>query len=238
MQGSIQNREAFLQTIASRLGRERKTEIMKPVWAYNPQEQVLKDATKEELVDVLKTQCLKIHTDLTIATKAELPEKLHHLIKEYGGKSIVTWKDARYEEYGVNKLLKEELKMEDIEVFEWESSIGKENIDKADHANIGITISEMTLAESGTVVLFSGKDRGRTVSFLPTHSIVIVPKSTLVPRMTQAAKMLRDKVQNGEQIASCINYITGPSNSADIEMNLVVGVHGPIKAAYILVEDI
>jgi L-lactate dehydrogenase complex protein LldG len=52
--------------------------------------------------------------------------------------------------------------------------------------------------------------------------------------MTQAARVMRKK---GDGISSCVNFITGPSNSAVIEMNLVVGVHGPVHAAYIVIED-
>ncbi|WP_099352570.1 LutC/YkgG family protein [Fredinandcohnia onubensis] len=237
MKGTIQNRDAFLDQIAKQLGRERKRTLTAPVWKHNPQEEVLKDATEDELVEVLKLQCTKIHTELIVSSKATLSEDLEKKIEDVGSGPIVTWKDERFEKFGLQPLIKEKLPSKQADVFEWNPDLGKENISKAEQANIGITISEITLAESGTVVLYSGPNRGRTISFLPTHSIVIVPKSTIVPRMTQAAKLIREKVKNREQVPSAINFITGPSNSADIEMNLVVGVHGPVKVTYILVED-
>jgi len=56
--------------------------------------------------------------------------------------------------------------------------------------------------------------------------------------MTQATKIIRNKFNNGEAVPSCINYITGPSKSSDIEMKLVVGVHGPVKVKFIVIQDL
>lgn len=239
MPGTIQNREAFLSHIANRLGRERKANVTPPKWKYNPQEEVYKGASSDELLELFKKHGTGINSEVFVTNKNKAAEVVHERIKELGGGPIVTWKDSRYEDsFALGKLFKEQLPQDNIKVFEWNPDLGRENIEKANEANIGITISEITLAESGTVVVFSGKDKGRTVNFLPEYSIILIPKSSIVPRMTQAAKILREKVQNGEVLPSCINYITGPSKSSDIEMKLVVGVHGPVKVNFIVVEDL
>lgn len=237
MAGSIVNRESFLSNIATQLGRAPKTQLTKPVWQYQPQDRVLKDATKDELVAVLEQQCKNINTNMIVTTTANLATDLQKVVEQYGGRSVITWQDERYENYGLSPLMHTKWPQEDIELYVWDETQPAENIRQAEKANIGITISEMTLAESGTAVLFSDKHKGRSVSFLPEKSIILIPKSTIVPRITQAARWISQKVQNGERIASCINFITGPSNSADIEMILIVGVHGPIKATYIVIED-
>jgi L-lactate dehydrogenase complex protein LldG len=239
MTGIIQNREAFLNKIASQLGRPRRsTPVERPNWKFRPQDDVLKDATQDELVEVLKEQCKRIHTSIKTTNLKDLPSILNEVVTETGGGPIVTWKDERFSQWGLDRLMKSEWPTQNIDISEWDHTKGTENIKKAEKANVGITISEVTLAESGTVVLFSDENKGRTVSFLPATFIALIPKSTLVPRMTQAAQKMREIYQKTSHVASCINFITGPSNSADIELNLVVGVHGPVKATYIFINDL
>lgn len=233
----IQNREQFLLNIAANLGRSVRTEVERPKWTYRPQHEVLKDATQDELVEVLQKQCQNIHTTCHITTFSELPNMLRGIVESFGGESVITWKDDRYAQLGLTSLFTE-FKEENIEIYEWNEHTPEENIRQAEKANIGITISEMTLAESATAVLYSDKHRGRTMNFLPEKSIVLIPKSTIVPRITQAAAHIHRQIENGESIPSCILFMTGPSNSADIEMVLIVGVHGPVKATYIVIEDI
>ncbi|MCA1055679.1 lactate utilization protein C [Rossellomorea aquimaris] len=231
--GQIQNRGSFLDKLARNLGRERRSEIVKPDWQHNPQWEVYKGYSQDDLVEVLKKQCGLIHTEVHETVKSELSTLIPYLIKQYGGKSVVTWDDPRFEETGLS-----EMGDADITHHVWDAEGGEENLSFSATADVGITFSDMTLAESGTVVLFSDQGKGRAVSLLPVVYISIIPKSTIVPRMTQAAKHIHDKIENGELVASCVNFISGPSNSADIEMNLIVGVHGPVKATYVIVDDL
>ncbi|WP_340373699.1 lactate utilization protein C [Peribacillus sp. FSL E2-0218] len=232
MKGTIHNEGTFLANIAKKLGRPLITEgISPPVWKNAPQREVLKHATPNDLVEELQEQCKRVHTDFHLTDTTQVKHRLNQVIEQLGNGPLIIPNDDRFSEYELDELLLEK------DTFVWDHHAGRKNIEKAERANIGITFSEMTLAESATVVLFSSKDHGRSISFLPSCHISIIPKSTIIARMTQAAAAIRSKVARGEVVPSCINFITGPSNSADIEMDLVVGVHGPIKAVYIVIED-
>lgn len=224
----IQHRNAFLQTIATRLGRTSRL-IQKPRrnWQHAPQHHVLAEASQDELIEILVEQCANIHTTVKRCTIETLPDTLKETFKFYKNGHILFSEDPRYSQLKLTYFLS------CLNATKWAPSNGKENIQLADHSNISLVISDLTLAESGTIMLLSSASRGRSISFLPENSVAIIPKSSIVPRITQAAQFLR----NLNTTPSCINFITGPSNSADIEMNLVVGVHGPVRMTYIIVED-
>ena len=62
----------------------------------------------------------------------------------------------------------------------------------------------------------------------------MIPLSRMVPSSTQAATWLDENKKPG----STVHFISGPSNSGDIEMQLVVGLHGPLEINYVIVKDL
>lgn len=231
-----ENREAFLNRIADSLHRPRKKDVIKPDWTIQPQWDILHDYSLDELVKVLEVQCNFIHTAFKYVPIDELIAALRETIFAYGADSVLVAEDERNDLYSLRSFY-EALKTEKLDVRYWNKEASEDNIHFAERANIGITFSDITLAESGTVTLLNDNHNGRSISLLPKHYIAIIPKSTMVPRLTQATTHIHQMQANGDTVPSCISFITGPSNSADIELNLVVGVHGPVKATYIVVDD-
>lgn len=229
--GTIQNRDKFLDRIADRLGRERKTDVLLPEWEYQPQWDVHQDKTLDELCSLFKENSEEKETYVVETTKDKLAKTIEALMERYGEGTMVATKDNRFDNYGLTEVLSKN------EVHVWDASLGDTNIEIAKQANIGFLFSDVSLAESGTITQFNDQDIARSVSLLPVAYAAIVPKSSIVPRMTQATEKIHKQVEEGRSISPYINFITGPSNSADIEMNIVVGVHGPVKAAHIIVID-
>ncbi|QQK79130.1 lactate utilization protein C [Salicibibacter cibi] len=235
--GTIQGREDFLNRIAEKIGRPRSEHVERPEWQVQPQWDVFAGENTEQLMERFKAQCDKIHTNVIETDVNGFREAVAETIGAYQADSVIMWDDVRLERAGLDDGFRSQMSALGVETKVWDTSKGEENIRLAERAGVGITYSDITLAESGTVVLLNSPEKGRLVNLLPENYIAVIPRSSLVPRMTQATRRVHERVQNGEEISSQIHFVSGPSNSADIEMSLVVGVHGPVRATYIILGD-
>jgi len=103
---------------------------------------------------------------------------------------------------------------------------------RSDDANvkIGITGAASAIAETGTLVIASGKGQSLSASLLPEIHIAIIMSSQIVQTLEEAMML------NEMKSASAVVLVSGPSRTADIEMTLTIGVHGPGELHVFLVD--
>jgi len=105
-------------------------------------------------------------------------------------------------------------------------------------AELGLTGADLAIAETGTLVLRSGPGRPRSTSLLPPYHIALFDRTALVESLAQAGVVLESWHADGQSRhdGAVISFITGPSRTADIELTLTRGVHGPKEVHAIFVE--
>lgn len=91
-------------------------------------------------------------------------------------------------------------------------------------------------AETGTLVFTSGPDNPSTLNFLPeTHFAVLLAKD-LAGSYEEAWARLRSIYGRGH-LPQTVNFVSGPSATADIEQTLIRGAHGPKRLVVFIVSD-
>jgi L-lactate dehydrogenase complex protein LldG len=98
---------------------------------------------------------------------------------------------------------------------------------------VGITGAFCAIAETGTLMTVSGPDTPPTVSLLPETHIAVLAASRIVRGMEEAWQLAREEL---ELLPRAVNFISGPSRSADIEQTVTLGAHGPYRVHVVLVE--
>lgn len=93
---------------------------------------------------------------------------------------------------------------------------------------VGLTAAAAAIAETGTLVVPSGPGRPLGASLLPEAHLAVVPEDAVVATLEDALRA--ETIRRGPATV----LITGPSRTADIEMTLTLGVHGPGRVVVFL----
>lgn len=94
-------------------------------------------------------------------------------------------------------------------------------------AQAGLTGADAALATTGTLVVSTAPGRGRIPTVLPPLHIVVIEARQIVARLEDWVAGQRAAGLAGIRASANLCFISGPSRTADIEKNLVLGMHGP-----------
>src|SRR5438128_8576781 len=106
-------------------------------------------------------------------------------------------------------------------------------------ATVGISGANMAIAETGTIVLVTNEGNADLTTTLPPVHIALFGIDKLVATLDDAVAVLRmlPRSGTGQLMTSYVNWITGPSRSADIEQSLTIGVHGPREMHCVILDN-
>lgn len=161
-------------------------------------------------------------------TYTQVVKHLSDFVKEKGARLVVT--------HGLDRTLFHELseamRSVGVSCFDINDIDGRNIRDLLERADVGITGADLAVAETGSLIITSENDAVRLLSCLPPIHVVILQKEKILSNFLELAEWFR-KMQSMSR--RTISVITGPSRTADIELEIVVGVHGPCELHVIIV---
>ena len=167
----------------------------------------------------------------------QVPSAVERLIQQWKGEtsSVLSWNMAelavpgleqRLLDGGIGLLVPEDLHRE-------------EERRPAAAVNVGLTGVAAAFAATGSMAFVPAPGRSRAAALLPLYHIALVPMSRLYPTVESWFHALREAGELTDLLleAGQLAFVTGPSKSADIELNLTLGVHGPKAVHAVLYHD-
>ena len=173
-----------------------------------------------------------------VPTLAAVPAVIAAIARERGASHVVTWDPGALGFDPAPTLSREGLAVAAVRAGQEDEAARERHRAEAAAAQIGVTGADFVLAETGTLILRSGAGRPRSTSLLPDVHVAVFGRDRLLETLEQVGVVLEAIHADPDQPTSgaMINFITGPSRTADIELTLTRGVHGPKEVHAIFVE--
>ncbi len=218
------SRELILQNIKTSLNGKTSTEF-KPYSGFDNGDYI-SDVESGDLITEFreKLEALSGNVEI-IGNKKSLNKTVSDIFNKTNSKIFTGWNHEDLTD--IYKVLKES-------GMRYTKSTRKDLQAKCD---IGITLADYAISESGTIVLYNNKIQNRNSSLIvPIHIAILKKENILKSIFDLVSRISHDYrgLENIRELSNCITLITGPSRTADIELNLTLGVHGP-KELYVIV---
>lgn len=222
------DRTQFLQSIRhrTRAGKYRPTVAPDAVWTRTPETPEPEPIEDPPARFIQELEALGGHGK-RVGGMQEAREYVLALARERGAKLVVRWDVEELERLGVDGPLADA----GTKVVVWRDLEDFREV--AGSAAFGLSTAEWAIAETGSLVLESGPGKGRSVTLLPPTYVAVVPVDRVLRTVPEAIGKYAGRGAGGLPANVCFH--TGPSRSGDIEMSLVVGMHGPGDVHVVLV---
>jgi len=171
------------------------------------------DARRAEIVERFAESVAEYKATVHRVKEDELPGAIEEALKRRGVRRLV-----------VPPYLPREWIPEGVEALRDAARprLTKEVLDESDGVLTGCALG---IAQTGTIVLDSGRAQGRrALTLLPDYHLCVVREDQIVGLVPEAFASLEETVKAERR---AVTFISGPSATSDIELNRVEGVHGP-----------
>ncbi len=171
------------------------------------------------------------------ASNTEALDTVQRILAEHQATAVIAWDLAKIGLSGLAALLNQQgVTIADSQVAHT-GAARAERLQALDTIPVCISGAEYGIAESGSIIVLSGEGQGRLASLLAPIHIAVLPAVRLVRGLGEALTAIQDMYgTNIFHQRSNLTIITGPSRTADIELTLTLGVHGPREIHVLLLE--
>jgi L-lactate dehydrogenase complex protein LldG len=164
---------------------------------------------------------------------ARLPEDVAEFLRREGIGELLCWDDLSAEWSRLTGRLRDDgVRLDVPDLSTSDTTTRADRLAKSAAAVAGLTGATAGLADAGSVIVASGAGRSQLASLLPPIHLVVLRSADICAGLED---WLGGAGRSWVDSQSDIVLITGPSRTADIEMTLTIGVHGPGRVVIFLV---
>ncbi|WP_458118900.1 LutC/YkgG family protein [Paenibacillus sp. Z6-24] len=214
------SQQTFMDNISTRLRRPRMTEAPAHPYRGAPEFWSGFQWSKQQQIDKFTAHFHEVGGHVVrLQTMAEAADFIADHAMQMGARYLIRQQQPEL------AALRLEERLPDVQISSWNSDPDEAWTARAAEADIGVIMADGAAAYTGTVMVTSAAQQGRSVSLLPTVCIVILPVDRLYTRLGELLIPM-DEIGR-ENLPAGMHFISGPSRSSDIENDLTIGVHGP-----------